>query len=140
MCGISVIAGADLNCVDDAIDRMVASLRHRGPDGHATSRLHGCHLGHNRLSIIDLESGQQPMCDTSGRYWITFNGEIYNYAELREELLRQNVEFRTRSDTEVVLAGYKQWGVSALHRFRGMFAFAIWDTETRTLFAARDLF
>jgi len=140
MCGISVIVGP----VDDrtvmALDRMVHALSHRGPDGHATEHVPGCALGHTRLSIIDLECGAQPMSDATGRYRITFNGEIYNYAELRDELLNQGARFRTHSDTEVVLAAYACWGAAALERLRGMFAFAIWDTTERVLFAARDLF
>jgi asparagine synthase (glutamine-hydrolysing) len=124
----------------DSIDRMVASLGHRGPDAYAALRVPRCALGHTRLSIIDLECGAQPMTDGAGRYSITFNGEIYNYAELREELLGEGVTFRTHSDTEVILAAYARWGTAALDRFRGMFAFAIWDAVERVLFAARDLF
>jgi asparagine synthase (glutamine-hydrolysing) len=99
-----------------------------------------CQLGHTRLSIIDLESGAQPMKDVSGRYAITFNGEIYNYQELREELLKKGYRFNTHSDTEVIMSAYAEWGARCLDRFRGMFAFAIWDTKKRTLFAGRDLF
>jgi asparagine synthase (glutamine-hydrolysing) len=99
-----------------------------------------CQLGHTRLSIIDLEGGVQPMKDVSGRYAITFNGEIYNYQELREELLKKGYRFNTHSDTEVIMSAYAEWGARCLDRFRGMFAFAIWDTEKRTLFAGRDLF
>lgn len=140
MCGISVIAGPLADRGGDRIERMVGSLGHRGPDARATVHLSGCVLGHTRLSIIDLECGAQPMADRAGRYHITFNGEIYNYAELREELLAHGAEFRTHSDTEVVLAAYARWGAAALDRFRGMFAFAIWDAVERVLFAARDLF
>ena len=138
MCGISLIVGASADSA--SIDGMVATLGHRGPDGHATETLPGCALGHTRLSIIDLVSGAQPMADSTRRYWITFNGEIYNYRELREELLAHGAQFLTRSDTEVVLQAYVRWGAAALDRFRGMFAFAIWDSGERVLFAARDLF
>lgn len=140
MCGISAIVGPSVHRTNDSIDRMVGSLSHRGPDAHSVSRLQGCLLGHTRLSIIDLECGAQPMADSAGRYHIAFNGEIYNYLELRNELATDGVSFRTHSDTEVVLAAYARWGPAALDRFRGMFAFTIWDSVERTLFAARDLF
>jgi asparagine synthase (glutamine-hydrolysing) len=137
MCGISVIVGQSDAA---AIERMVTALAHRGPDASASRRIGPHAFGHTRLSIIDLECGAQPMADASGRYTITFNGEIYNYAELREELLREGSVFLTHSDTEVVLAAYARWGARAVDRFRGMFAFAIWDAVDDTLFAARDLF
>ncbi len=96
-------------------------------------------LAHRRLSIIDLsESGHQPMCDTSGEYWITFNGEVYNYIELREELKSKGHHFVTQTDTEVVIAAYKEWGANCLARFNGMFAFAIFDKKNSTVFCARD--
>src|SRR5262249_42327528 len=99
----------------------------------------GVSLGHCRLAIIDLsDAGRQPMSDPEGRYWITFNGEIYNYLELAEELRARGYQFRGQSDTEVLLAAYRQWGDSCLDRLRGMFAFAIWDNSERCLFAARD--
>jgi asparagine synthase (glutamine-hydrolysing) len=119
---------------------MVGAVAHRGPDGEGMLRLPGCYLGHRRLSIIDLETGSQPMQDAAGRYTITFNGEIYNYKELRRELLTLGHRFRTTSDTEVVLAAFASWGAAFLDRVRGQFAFAIWDATARTLFAARDLF
>jgi asparagine synthase (glutamine-hydrolysing) len=100
----------------------------------------GCLLGHTRLSIIDLASGNQPMKSADGRYAISFNGEIYNFRELRSDLERIGCRFATSSDTEVVLAAYSVWGAGCLDRFRGMFAFAIWDSCERELFAARDLF
>jgi len=140
MCGISAIVGPGAETAGAGVDRMVASLRHRGPDAGGARSIPGSTLGHTRLSIIDLECGEQPMADASGRYWITFNGEIYNYAELRDELAAAGVTFRTHSDTEVILAAYARWGAAALDRFRGMFAFAIWDAAERSLFAARDLF
>jgi asparagine synthase (glutamine-hydrolysing) len=140
MCGISAIVGPPVDRSGDGIERMVASLGHRGPDASATMRLPQCVLGHTRLSIIDIECGAQPMTDGTGRYSISFNGEIYNYAALREELLANGTAFATHSDTEVVLAAFARWGTAALDRFRGMFAFAIWDAVERVLFAARDLF
>jgi asparagine synthase (glutamine-hydrolysing) len=140
MCGISLVAGPSADIRADSIDRMVRTLGHRGPDAHAVVRLPGCALGHTRLSIIDLECGAQPMADAAERYSITFNGEIYNYEALRGELLAAGARFRTHSDTEVVLAACARWGAAALDRFRGMFAFAIWDAAEGTVFAARDLF
>src|SRR5438552_8554450 len=119
---------------------MVKRLGHRGPDAYAYAAVAGCQLGHTRLSVIDLSAGAQPMPDASERYWITFNGEIYNYRELRRELIGFGHELRTQSDTEVLLCGLKQWDLGLLDRLRGMFAFAIWDCLERRLFAARDLF
>lgn len=139
MCGIAAICGPT-TAGDEAIQRMVTALRHRGPDAQTWRSLAGCQLGHTRLSIIDLASGAQPMADRSGRYWITFNGEIYNYRELRDELAADGVTFNTHSDTEVILAAYAHWGRAMLNRLRGMYAFVIWDTHERRVFAARDLF
>lgn len=118
---------------------MVRSQHHRGPDdqGIYLDPRGGAALGHNRLSIIDLSpAGHQPMASAGGRYFIVFNGEIYNYLELRREL--DGYPFRSQTDTEVILAAYERWGSACLDRFIGMFAFAIWDSETQTLFAARD--
>lgn len=139
MCGIAGIIGTGGRRAELAA--MVAAQRHRGPDGE------GIHfdptgiagLGHRRLSIIDLSpAAAQPMADASGRLWIAFNGEIYNYRELRAEL--GGYPFRSQSDTEVLLAAYDRWGDRCLDRLIGMFAFLIWDERTRTLFAARDRF
>ena len=140
MCGVCAIAGPQ-NVIDvSAIKRMVAALAHRGPDAHGILEPKGCLLGHARLSIIDLEGGAQPMKDTTGRYSITFNGEIYNYREIYDELVRRDRVFATRSDTEVILNAYAEWGTACLDRFRGMFAFSIWDEHEQRMFAARDLF
>lgn len=98
-------------------------------------------LGHRRLSIVDLSAaGHQPMCTPDGRYWITYNGEVYNHSELRRELEDLGIPFSTKTDTEVVLQAYACWGASCLHRFNGMFAFAIVDRQEKTIFAARDRF
>jgi asparagine synthase (glutamine-hydrolysing) len=137
MCGIAWIAGVP---DDAAIGRMAAAISHRGPDALTTKTVGGCSIGHARLSIIDLVSGDQPKSDDSGRFWIAFNGEIYNYRALRSELAREGVQFHTMSDTEVLLEGWKVWGRGLLPRLRGMFAFAIWDEQERSLIAARDLF
>jgi asparagine synthase (glutamine-hydrolysing) len=114
-------------------------LAHRGPDGEGTWMHDRGHVGfaHRRLEIIDLETGQQPMHDGNGN-WITYNGEIYNYVELRRELGEDS--FRTTSDTEVVLRAYRHWGPSCVERLRGMFAFAIWDEAEEQVFCARDRF
>lgn len=140
MCGISAIFGSAGVTDAAAIDRMVAAISHRGPDGQRVMRMDGCHLGHARLSIIDLDGGSQPMRDISRRYAVTFNGEIYNYKEIRRELEKRNHSFATSSDTEVILNAFAEWGPKCLDRLRGMFAFAIWDKRERSLFAARDLF
>jgi asparagine synthase (glutamine-hydrolysing) len=135
MCGIAGIVGeADR----ELIGAMTRVLAHRGPDGEGYFSSEGVALGHRRLSIIDLETGQQPMTSADGRYTIVFNGEIYNFLELRRELETRGVRFRTRSDTEVLLEAYATWGREAVPKLRGMFAFAIWDAKERRLFAARD--
>src|SRR5688572_29396955 len=134
MCGIAGIFGSDTS----GIEAMVAALSHRGPDGQGIHRDGDAALGHTRLSIIDLsDCGLQPMSDPSGRWWIAFNGEIYNYLELRSAL---SWNFRTNTDTEVLLAAYATWGPACLERLLGMFAFLIWDSQERRLFAARDRF
>jgi len=139
MCGISGFAGMGWN--EDQMRAMVGVQHHRGPDDTAIwlspDGLAG--LGQNRLSIIDLSSaGRQPMPDATGRYRITFNGEVYNYLELRAELA--DYPYRSQTDTEVVLAAYSRWGAACLDKLIGMFAFIVWDTQTNTLFAARDRF
>ena len=140
MCGIAAIVDGAYPGSADTINRMVAALRHRGPDAQSSCLLNGAQLGHARLSIIDLAGGDQPMTDVSKRWWIVFNGELYNYRELRKELLGLDVPFRTQSDTEVVLGAYRTWGPRCLDRFRGMYAFVVWDDVERRLFAARDIF
>ncbi len=140
MCGIAAIFNLNKEFETKTIERMVFELNHRGPDANNCVQLAEGHLGHTRLSIIDLDSGSQPMKDSTGRYWITFNGEIYNYKELREQLLSMGHCFNTNSDTEVILSAYAEWDTDCLNHFRGMFAFVIWDSLERRLFGARDLF
>ncbi len=135
MCGIAGIVGDSSR---EVIRAMTQSLSHRGPDGEGYYASHGVALGHRRLSIIDLETGRQPMTTADGRYTIVFNGEIYNFRELRRELEARGARFRTRSDTEVLLEAYAAWGREALRKLRGMFAFAVWDRQERLLFVARD--
>ncbi|HKD53246.1 MAG TPA: hypothetical protein VKB72_03430, partial [Steroidobacteraceae bacterium] len=108
---------------------MTAALEHRGPDDSGVHSVAGGPvLGHRRLSILDLSPlGHQPMQSACGRYWITYNGEIYNFREIRRELEQRHHRFKSDSDTEVVLAAYAEWGLTAIPRFRGMFAFALWD-------------
>jgi asparagine synthase (glutamine-hydrolysing) len=118
---------------------MCALLAHRGPDGEGIWTDGAIGFGHRRLAVIDLSlAGRQPMTSADGNLTVTFNGEIYNFPDLRRELERRGHRFRSRTDTEVVLAAYREWGVECLARFRGMFAFALWDAAARTLFMARD--
>jgi asparagine synthase (glutamine-hydrolysing) len=116
------------------------ALAHRGPDGEGLLLEGPCALGHRRLSIIDLAAGAQPMADADGRAVVTFNGEIYNYRELKARYAARGFSFRTQSDTEVLLAAWLLDGPAGLDALEGMFAFALWDKESRTLFAARDRF
>ena len=138
MCGIAGI----LNIKDNtrqvaAIQSMTDRIAHRGPDAEGIYADEHIALGHRRLSIIDLsESANQPMWDYSGRYVIVYNGEIYNYKEVKAQL--KDYPFKTQSDSEVILASYTTWGVHCLEKFNGMFAFALWDTIDQVLFAARD--
>jgi asparagine synthase (glutamine-hydrolysing) len=139
MCGISGIAGPGLE--QGRIDAMVAALAHRGPDdtGAYVDPAGSVGFGHNRLSIIDLSpAGHGPMPSADRSVWINFNGEVYNYVELRAEL--SDYPYASHTDTEVVLAAYLRWGEACLDRLVGMFAFAVWDQRSGTLFAARDRF
>ncbi len=142
MCGICGVLSLEgpLSLPDRTPERMIGIMRHRGPDEFGAWRDRTIFLGHARLSIIDLKSGQQPMTSGSGRYWVTFNGEIFNYIELARELEDLGHTFRTRSDTEVIIHAYEQWGQRCVDRFNGQFAFAIWDRNARRLFLARDRF
>jgi asparagine synthase (glutamine-hydrolysing) len=119
---------------------MLTPLSHRGPDGHGVYLQDNVGLGHVRLSIIDLEGGAQPMSNAEGDLWITFNGEIFNYIELREELIKKGHSFRTRSDTEVILHLYQEEGEDFVARLNGQWAFAIWDSRRKKLFLSRDRF
>lgn len=121
------------------IGRMVDTLVHRGPDDRGVYVDGSVGLGHTRLSIVDLSpAGHQPMSDERGECWVVFNGEIYNFPELRQELVRDGMRFRSRSDTEVILYAYRKYGVGCVQRFRGMFAFALWDRRNQRLVLARD--
>ncbi len=138
MCGIAGIHGLDgLSDPEGTVRRMTNAIAHRGPDAEGIRRLGNSVLGHRRLSIIDLSpESNQPFASSDGRYTIAFNGEIYNYRELKREL--DSVQWRTGSDTEVLLAAYARWGEECLHRLQGMFALAIHDGATDEMFVARD--
>jgi asparagine synthase (glutamine-hydrolysing) len=144
MCGIAAIMSVSGGKIPNAeeIGRMNESIAHRGPDGAGVQIFLGATasagLGHRRLSIIDLEGGKQPMANEDCRVWITYNGEIYNYRDLQRELELRGHRFRTRCDTETIIHAYEEWGTRCVERFRGMFAFVIWDARTEECFAARD--
>jgi asparagine synthase (glutamine-hydrolysing) len=139
MCGICGIFDLEGQPIDQVtLNRMTAILQHRGPDGHGELVDGEVGLGHRRLSIIDLEGGGQPIGNEDQGIQVVFNGEIYNYIELREELIKHGHEFRTGSDTEVIVHGYEEWGTACVKRFNGIFAFALWDAGARRLFLARD--
>ncbi|MBP9711150.1 MAG: asparagine synthase (glutamine-hydrolyzing) [Candidatus Pacebacteria bacterium] len=138
MCAIAGIVDTKKGIVaQEKLERMVASLVHRGPDDGGIYLEGNVGLGHRRLSIIDLsKAGHQPMPSSTGRYQLTFNGEIYNYLELKNELGVHT--FRTSTDSEVILRAYEEWGDECVKKFNGIFSFAIWDTKEQTLFCARD--
>ena len=138
MCGIAGIVKDRGRVERDQLLNMVATLRHRGPDAQEIYVGDQTGLAHARLSIIDVAGGRQPMSIDDGRFWITFNGEIFNYVELREELVRKGHQFATRSDTEVILHMYQEEGENCVQKFNGQWAFAIWDTHERRLFMSRD--
>ena len=167
MCGIAGVylsnGTNNLKISPETIIRMTDSIKHRGPDdygyyitdnkkinsfGHLTTKQllklknsWNMLFGHRRLSIIDLsDKGRQPMSDEDGQLWITYNGEIYNYLELKEELVEKGYKFFTGTDTEVVINSYREWGKECVHRFNGMWAFAIWDKKNQELFCSRDRF
>jgi asparagine synthase (glutamine-hydrolysing) len=140
MCGIAGIVAADRLRAEEvaALPRMRDVLAHRGPDAAGAWHDERAALGHRRLSIVDLAAGGQPMANEDGSVWVVYNGEIYNHAELRPELEAAGHRYSTRSDTEAIIHAYEQWGDDCVHRFRGMFAFALWDQPRRRLLLARD--
>lgn len=142
MCGIVGIINQDGSLIDQSLlEDMVQSIRHRGPDGHAVKLLNDGRvgLGHTRLAIIDLSNhAKQPMQTVDFRYTITYNGELYNYRELKKELISLGYSFYSNSDTEVILNSYVHWNSSCVEKFNGMFAFAIWDNYEKKMFLARD--
>ena len=140
MCGIAGIITKNGAPPDEgALRRMTDILAHRGPDGDGVWTVSGVGFGHRRLAIIDLsDRASQPMLSSDGKYAITYNGEIYNYRDLRDDLVRKGSIFRSESDTEVVLESYRWYGKECVRHFRGMFAFAIWDADAKKCFIARD--
>ncbi len=138
MCGISGILDTGSAPERALIEKMNRIMEHRGPDGEGYHLDGPVALGHRRLSIIDLSGGAQPLSNEDDSVWITFNGEIYNFPALREELLALGHRFRTRSDTETIVHAWEEWGEDCPKRLRGMFAFAIWDKRRKVLFLARD--
>ncbi len=141
MCGIAgILALSPGQDNTAAVRQMAAVLHHRGPDDEGYYDDDRVALGHKRLSIIDLDGGHQPMTNEDGTLWLVYNGEIYNYRELIPELQNLGHTFKTRCDTEVVLHAYEQWGEECVHRFNGMWAFAVWDKKKAAVFASRDRF
>ena len=146
MCGLlgMLAATGDVDKYVDALERSLPCMRHRGPDAAGTWHDGDAAFGFNRLSIIDLEHSHQPLRwgpeDQPDRYALTFNGEIYNYVELREELKGLGYTFHTEGDGEPIVVGYHHWGKDVVNHLRGMFGIVIWDTHTKTMFAARDQF
>ena len=140
MCGIAGIFHLETaKPVDPArVHGMIDAMPHRGPDGTGLWTAPGVGLGHCRLSIIDLAGGAQPMANADASLIVSYNGEIYNFAEVRAELQAHGHKFRTHGDTEVILHAYRQWGEACVERFNGMFAFALYEAATQSLWLVRD--
>ena len=139
MCGIAgFVSTAPASGCEATLARMTDAIRHRGPDDFGYYHDLWAHLGHRRLSIIDVAGGHQPMANETRTHWITYNGEIFNHADMRPALEQAGHRYISRSDTETILHAYEQYGPDSLALFRGMFAFAIWDSDSRRLFCARD--
>jgi asparagine synthase (glutamine-hydrolysing) len=144
MCGIAGIYNLDGSAIEiNNLKRFTDSMLHRGPDasGYELFQDNSLGLGQRRLSILDLsDSGKQPMSYANGRYWITYNGEVFNFEQIKSELIQKGYTFASETDTEVILASYTHWGKDCLNKFNGMWAFAIWDNSEQELFLARDRF
>ena len=144
MCGIAGIYKFNNEpIVKKTLIRFTDSMHHRGPDGSGYELFESetVGLGQRRLAILDLsEAGKQPMSYADQRYWITYNGEVFNFSDVKKELVKLNYSFKSNSDTEVILAAYIQWGKDCLNKFNGMWAFAIWDNQKKELFLSRDRF
>lgn len=139
MCGIAGMAGAGaVSAPPEVLAQMCERIRHRGPDDQGLGYYPGVHMGMQRLAVIDLESGNQPLASADGQVFITYNGELYNYRELRAELIQQGFEFVTNSDTEVIVTGYQAWGEKLFPRLNGMFAFALYDQTRHQVLLVRD--
>ena len=142
MCGICGILSIknDFSPTPEALKRMMGSLIHRGPDSSGYYIDRTAALGHTRLSIIDLQAGAQPLSNENQSLWLTFNGEIYNYIELRDELISRGHLFKTKSDTETIIHAWEQWGADCFNKFNGQWAIALWDTKRKELVLSRDRF
>ncbi len=140
MCGFCGFVDTTIDNKDFVLTQMMDSIAHRGPDSSGEFRDEHIHMGFRRLSFLDLEAGSQPIYNENERYVLTFNGEIYNFAKIRESLITAGHTFKTHTDSEVLIHGYEEYGTSLLDHLRGMFAFVIWDRENNTLFGARDFF
>ena len=141
MCGIvGFVNKWDKEKKEKNLDLMLKRIIHRGPDGEGKYIDDFVALGHRRLSIIDLDGGKQPIYNEDESLVIIFNGEIYNYKELKKDLIKSGHKFSTKSDTEVILHGYEEYGEGILDKLRGMFAFVIWNKNKKELFGARDHF
>ncbi len=139
MCGIAgFVSNKAINSPESTLRRMTEAIAHRGPDDNRYFTEEPAFLGHRRLSIVDLAAGHQPMPNEDDTLWIVYNGEIFNHADVRPDLERAGHRYKTRCDTETILHAYEQWGPESIQRFRGMFAYAIWNRNTRELFCARD--
>lgn len=141
MCGIAGIVNIATNSLSpqrEHLESMIHAIRHRGPDEFGMYRDSHVGLVHARLSLVDLAAGQQPMCNENETLWIVFNGEIFNYVELRSDLEKLGHRFRTHCDTEVIIHAYEQWGKDSLCKFNGQWAFALWDSKKRLLILSRD--
>ena len=140
MCGIVGFTN-NIENTDEVLEKMMDRIRHRGPDAEGKYIDEDIALGHRRLSIIDISSsGDQPIFNEDNSLVIIFNGEIYNYKEIREKLIEAGHSFRTNTDTEVLIHGYEEYGEKLLNMLRGMFSFVIWDKNKKELFGARDFF
>src|SRR6516165_3425513 len=140
MCGIAGFLLREGKAHPESVKAMTDLIRHRGPDDEGFYTDGPCGIGMRRLSIIDLSTGHQPMTNEDGSVWVVFNGEIYNYRELRHELIGRGHRFTTNSDTETLVHLYEDQGAAGLERLRGMFAYAIWDSRQQKIVLARDRF
>lgn len=140
MCGIVGRINSTEQVTEEILRCMIDAVAHRGPDGEGTYIDENVGIAHKRLSIIDPKNGQQPMCNEDGTVWVTFNGAVYNYLEIRQELVQRGHDVKTYSDTEVIIHAYEEYGEKCVEKFNGMFAFVIYDKNKNKIFGARDRF